>query len=233
MKAVKKNGMLKTIAALAAAAVLAASPVYAEGWVNDSNGYFYILDNGSALVNTMTPDGYYVDENGIWRQEELSILGQRVTSPQKYIPMSSQSFGNYLNTINALNTQIQNAAPGRRRIHVYRDGMSLCAVEKEQETPILILTEDTATGGYRLRISTNLGSGGFVATDLRTYDYEVFRYMCSIISNRPSVLADAIYQSWQGENHYGINMVGWAGAADTMVMVEVENGAGIYRIAPR
>ena len=70
-------------------------------------------------------------------------------------------------------------------------------------------------------------------TDLRTYDYEVFRFMCAIISNRPSILADAIYQSWQRENRYGINMVSWAAVADTKVMVEVENGTGIYRIAPR
>ena len=57
--------------------------------------------------------------------------------------------------------------------------------------------------------------------------------MCSVISNRPSILVDAIYQSWQRENRYGINMVSWAPVADSMVMLEVENGAGIYRIAPR
>ena len=222
-----------TMAALAAAACIIAAPGYAAGWVNDSSGYFYLQDDGSTLVNTMTPDGYYVDGNGKWFQEELSILGEKVTSPQKYVPMSGQSFGNYLGTVNAMNSRIQNAAPGRRRIHVYRDGMSLCAIENQKETPLLMLTEDTATGGYRLRISTNLGSGGFVDTDLRTYDYEVFRFMCALISNRPTILADAIYQSWQGENHYGINMVSWAGCADTLVMVEVENGAGIYRIAPR
>ena len=57
--------------------------------------------------------------------------------------------------------------------------------------------------------------------------------MCALISNRPSILADAIFQSWQGDNRYGINMLSRAAAADTMVLLEVENGAGIYRIAPR
>ena len=181
----------------------------------------------------MTPDGFYVDGNGKWFQEHLTILGQDFTSPQKFTTMSGQSFENYLSVVNGMNTRIQNAAPGRRAIHLYRDGMSLCAVEDQQEFPLLVLTEDTACGGYRLRISANLGSGGFVDTDLRTYDYEVFRFMCAVISNRPSILADAIFQSWQRENRYGINMVSWAAVADTMVMVEVENGAGIYRIAPR
>ena len=176
---------------------------------------------------------YYVDGNGKWFQEHLTILGEEFTSPQKFTPMSRQTFEYYLAVVNGMNTRIQNAAPGRRAIHLYRDGMSLCAVENQKETPLLVLTEDTAAGGYRLRISTNLGSGGFVDTDLRTYDYEVFRFMCALISNRPSILADAIFQSWQGDNRYGINMLSRAAAADTMVLLEVENGAGIYRIAPR
>ena len=232
MKDMKKK-IPATIAAIMAAVSLFAPPAYAAGWVNDASGYYYVQDDGAVLANTMTPDGYYVDGNGKWFQEHLTILGQDFTSPQKFTPMSGQSFENYLSVVNGMNTRIQNAAPGRRAIHLYRDGMSLCAVEDQQEFPLLVLTEDTACGGYRLRISANLGSGGFVDTDLRTYDYEVFRFMCAIISNRPSILADAIYQSWQRENRYGINMVSWAAVADTMVMVEVENGAGIYRIAPR
>ena len=232
MKDMKKK-IPATIAAIMAAVSLFAPPAYAAGWVNDASGYYYVQDDGAVLVNTMTPDGYYVDENGKWFQEHLTILGQDFTSPQKFTPMSGQSFENYLSVVNGMNTRIQNAAPGRRAIHLYRDGMSLCAVEDQQEFPLLVLTEDTACGGYRLRISANLGSGGFVDTDLRTYDYEVFRFMCAVISNRPSILADAIFQSWQRENRYGINMVSWAAVADTMVMVEVENGAGIYRIAPR
>ena len=231
MKDMKKK-IPATIAALMAAVSLFAPPAYA-GWVNDGGGDYYVQDDGTVLVNTITPDGYYVDENGKWVQEHLTIFGQDFTSPQRFTPMSWQSFENYLSVVNGMNTRIQNAAPGRRAIHLYRDGMSLCAVENQQEIPLLVLMEDTATGGYRLRISTNLGSGGFVETDLRSYDYEVFRFMCAIISNRPSILADAIYQSWQRENRYGINMVSWAAVADTKVMVEVENGTGIYRIAPR
>lgn len=232
MKDMKKK-IPAAIAALMTAVSLFAPPAYAAGWVNDGGGDYYVQDDGAVLVNTMTPDGYYVDGNGKWFQEHLTILGQEFTSPQKFTPMSGQTFEYYLAMVNGMNERIQNAAPGRRAIHLYRDGMSLCAVENQKETPILVLSEDTATGGYRLRISANLGSGGFVDTDLRSYDYEVFRFMCALISNRPSILADAIYQSWQRENRYGINMFSWAPAADTMVMVEVENGAGIYRIAPR
>ena len=225
MKDMKKK-IPATIAALMAAVSLFAPPAYA-GWVNDGGGDYYVQDDGAVLTNTMTPDGFYVDGNGKWFQEHLTILGEDFTSPQKFTPMNRQTFEYYLAVVNGMNTRIQNAAPGRRAIHLYRDGMSLCAVENQKETPLLVLSEDTVTGGYRLRISTNLGSGGFVDTDLRTYDYEVFRFMCAVISNRPSILADAIYQSWQRENRYGINMVSWAAVADTMVMVEVVLSMGL------
>lgn len=37
-----------------------------EGWVKSGNNYYYI-DRGVMLTNTLTPDGYYVDVNGVWR----------------------------------------------------------------------------------------------------------------------------------------------------------------------
>lgn len=230
----RKKRIPVTIAVLMTAVSLSAPAAYAAGWGNAAGGYYYYTqDDGSVMTDTMTPDGYYVDRDGKWFQENLTILGQGVTSPQKFTPMSGQSFGNYLTVVNNMNTRIQKAAPGRRAIHLYLDGMSLCAVENQKEIPLLMLSEDSSTGGYRLRISANLGSGGFVENDLRTYDYEVFRFMCAVISNRPSILSEAVYQSWQGDNRYGLNMVNWVPVADSMVMVEVENGAGIYRIAPR
>ena len=36
------------------------------GWIKDGKNYYYIL-RGRMLTNTYTPDGYYVDANGIWR----------------------------------------------------------------------------------------------------------------------------------------------------------------------
>ena len=40
------------------------------GWVTNIPGYddawFYFNDDGTLLTNSYTPDGFYVDENGIW-----------------------------------------------------------------------------------------------------------------------------------------------------------------------
>lgn len=41
---------------------------YKTGWHQDVDGKWYYLDNTTncMLTNTITPDGYFVDENGIW-----------------------------------------------------------------------------------------------------------------------------------------------------------------------
>ena len=36
------------------------------GWVNEGGTYYYI-QRGVMLTNTVTPDGYYVDANGVWK----------------------------------------------------------------------------------------------------------------------------------------------------------------------
>lgn len=37
-------------------------------WVEDGGSWYYLGDDGVLLTNTTTPDGYKVDENGIWIQ---------------------------------------------------------------------------------------------------------------------------------------------------------------------
>ena len=110
MKDMKKK-IPATIAAIMAAVSLFAPPAYAAGWVNDASGYYYVQDDGAVLANTMTPDGYYVDGNGKWFQEHLTILGQDFTSPQKFTPMSGQSVENSLSVLHGMSPRIQNAAP--------------------------------------------------------------------------------------------------------------------------
>ena len=36
-------------------------------WVKTNEQYFYLGSDGVMLTDTVTPDGYRVDENGIWR----------------------------------------------------------------------------------------------------------------------------------------------------------------------
>jgi len=38
------------------------------GWVHLDGKYYYLADDGHMMVNEMTPDGYFVDENGNWEE---------------------------------------------------------------------------------------------------------------------------------------------------------------------
>ena len=38
------------------------------GWFTFGKSYYYADDNGHILTNAMTPDGYWVDEDGVWNQ---------------------------------------------------------------------------------------------------------------------------------------------------------------------
>ncbi len=37
-------------------------------WVEDKGNWYYFGSDGGMLVNTVTPDGYTVDENGVWKK---------------------------------------------------------------------------------------------------------------------------------------------------------------------
>jgi len=37
-------------------------------WILDQGDWFYLGADGKLLQNTTTPDGYQVDERGIWKQ---------------------------------------------------------------------------------------------------------------------------------------------------------------------
>ena len=36
------------------------------GWIHLDSGWYYLNSSGEMLANTTTPDGYYVDSNGVW-----------------------------------------------------------------------------------------------------------------------------------------------------------------------
>jgi len=38
----------------------------AVGWIKVYDKWYYLNQSGECLMNTITPDGYRVDENGAW-----------------------------------------------------------------------------------------------------------------------------------------------------------------------
>lgn len=71
------------------------------GWFQFPRSYYYADENGHILMNTMTPDGYWVDEDGVWNQSvprwtnpnEESRQTQQETSEQTDTQTTNQSDG--------------------------------------------------------------------------------------------------------------------------------------------
>ena len=50
----------------------------ANSWYQDTDGKYYYFNMGAVMVvNTTTPDGYYVDENGVWDGKESTVIAEK------------------------------------------------------------------------------------------------------------------------------------------------------------
>ena len=54
--------------------------VMQTGWKNLGDGWHYFDKSGAMLRNTVTPDGYYVDQEGIWKElPKVSTTTEEIT----------------------------------------------------------------------------------------------------------------------------------------------------------
>lgn len=66
----------------------------ANTWKQDSKGLWYYLDSsGIMLTSQMTPDGYYVDENGVWTDEAAAAEDSAEASEGTASSESSEASG--------------------------------------------------------------------------------------------------------------------------------------------
>jgi len=59
------------------------------GWKRIDGNWYYFQTDGSLLKNATTPDGYKVNEEGIWRQAVAAVNGEADQSEKKQEPSSS------------------------------------------------------------------------------------------------------------------------------------------------
>lgn len=80
------------------------------GWFLFGRSYYYADENGHILSNTMTPDGYWLDEDGVWdqsvpqwsRQAEKKTDEQAQTEEQADDQDSGEAFANLVYPIDVL-----------------------------------------------------------------------------------------------------------------------------------
>ena len=50
----------------------------ANSWYQDTDGKYYYFNMGAVMAaNTTTPDGYYVDENGVWDGKASTVTARK------------------------------------------------------------------------------------------------------------------------------------------------------------
>jgi hypothetical protein len=55
------------------------------GWVKTNGTWYYLLSDGEMAVNTVTPDGYKVDQNGKWDGSPASTVGTQTLGAEDII----------------------------------------------------------------------------------------------------------------------------------------------------
>jgi hypothetical protein len=56
-----------------------------RGWVESNGNWYYLLNDGEMAVNTITPDGYKVDQNGKWDCKPASNVGTQTSDAEDII----------------------------------------------------------------------------------------------------------------------------------------------------
>lgn len=205
------------------------------GWQEIDQKLYYFNDSGACAVNTVTPDNYMTDKTGARINGYRVIAGVSVQAPSLFVNSDSSAMGGWssmMGAINSIGQLIYANTGGARTFHVYRNRISWCSLNGNQETELLSLEKMTGSHGYLIRIRTVLNRKSTDVSKGETYDYQILRLFCYGISSQAAKLDDAIYSSFAEKNVYGLGRQEWVSFGDCKVIYEAENGAGCYRIEP-
>lgn len=206
---------------------------YGAGWQQEGENWQYYNEENRLLVSELTPDGYYVDENGNWRKNSTQALGMDIAVPDRYCtPEEMGDWSRILVELNQVKDKVYEDMGEMRSFHVYEDAVVYCRVSGDTETELISLSKNEAEQGYRLALAVNLGTRSGRRSLASTCDYGVFRFLLAKISHYPEQAVDAIYESWQGKNSWNVNREQDVSVMDLRIRCDVENGKGIYQIRP-
>ena len=102
----------------------------------------------------------------------------------------------------------------------------------KDETVLLGIYKNTASGSYRLTIRTALDKSSTELTQAAPYDYAVFRASLYQLTTTPDYLEDAIYSSWREDNRWNINRMNGVWVGDSQVKYSAGDGCGYFYISP-
>lgn len=197
------------------------------GWIEIDEEYYYLAADGHCLLNTMTPDGYYVDANGAWYVRETEILETEFKAAERFPSVHQEWIGE--DELDSLDWSISEIF-AKRGIRVSDEAVEY--LRGEDEEVLMGIYKNKEKGGYRLDIRINLDQASKKKKQAATYDYQVFRAMIYQVTSSPELLEAAIYSSWEKDNAWNINRAQLVQVGDALVKYAASNGCGHYYIYP-
>lgn len=274
----RRNGRRLSWAAMLGAAVLAvAAPAYAAqaGWVQEEDGWhfyhpdgspasgwledqgkaYYLLEDGLCLTDSITPDGFYVDESGAWYKRTARLFETVLEAPEKFVSPGLEWPGK--GPLYMLKDRIEKAFTGGRSLKLTETaieyveltdsgngsgtGAARAASTKSTvktvktdsvKTVLAGLYQDRKAGRYRLDLRIRLNPDSSDEQAAATYDYALYRAMLYQVSSSPELLEEAIRDAWQGKNRWNISRDGWVRVGDSLVAYASGDGYGRFYICP-
>ncbi len=213
-----------------------------SGWIETDGIYYYLAENGRCLTDTVTPDGYYVNGEGGWYRREQEILGSKTTAPERFAAPDA-GWGQQA-ALETIGNTVWRTFGGARRLKMTDTAIEYVAVEGGSakskgssaggsETVLLGLYREPAQGQYRIDIRIGLDRDCTDGQKAAAYDYGVFQALMYRISSSPEILTGAIYSAWEEDNLWNINRQGWVSAGDCQVTYKAGSGLGRFYVRAR
>lgn len=200
-----------------------------SGWIVYKGEHYCIDPVGRMYVNTITPDGYFVDAEGEWYQRKATILNQNFTAPDKFPPLENSWAG--MEALKSLRTVIRGVFE-ERKLKISDSAIEYVIDTGKTESVLLGIYKISETGSYRMDVGISLDAGSVEMGEPETYDYAIFKAMLYQISSAPDHLEKAIYSSWEDSNSWNIGRYHWSWIGDSWVQYSATEGKGRYHIYP-
>lgn len=229
------------------------------GWKQSSaDTWQYQKEDGTYVAGAFTPDGYFVDNNGVWKKE-VQFMGMTLPNRNFFVtPNQAGSFLRWEDDMKSMMNVILRDLPGARGIELSEQEVGLYAISNNTGRELLSFYKYTDGECYVVSLkcplnttrvesqttrigSESSGSSGPSSSTRSTvsrsstvnaawYDYQVLIGLLSRVSRTGPILAEALYSSWMSTNFYGLERDKWVPVGDALIKYEAEDGEGLYYI---